>query len=170
MIFPPCTQPPASAQSTTPTSMRYIIQGEDEPCQSAVPRFIQRNFQTASSELSNTLIDIHNLKGREENWNRYGAPTPNPVSIDRAKRWIKQAHANTSSSRKPWITPHVGSDECGDVSFEWWRGERKITLYITPDAVEYLKVWGIRMFSEMEDGTINSAGQWSALWNWLHKD
>lgn len=46
--------------------------------------------------------------------------------------------------------PHVGEDEHGNATFEWWRGARKLTLYLESDPNEQLlKSWGPNMHSEM---------------------
>lgn len=169
MIFPPCTQPPASAQSTTPTSVSYTIHGEDEPYQPDMLRVIQRNFQSARSEVNDTLIDIDCLKSRGENWDGYGEAAPNPASIEHAKKWIRQMHGHTSGPLLPWAKPLVGADGAGNVVLEWWRGERQLSIFITPGTVEYLKSWGVHIFSEMEDGDIGNAAQCRALWNWLRQ-
>lgn len=168
MIFPPCPQPPTSAQSTTPSSVTYTIQGEDEPYQSAMPRVIQRNFQSPQSELSDTLIDIHKLRSWKEGWNGYDAPAPNPASIEHAMAWIKLMFVDAGGSRSPWIKPNVIADGEGDVVFEWWHGQRKITVYVSPTSAEYIKVWGANIFDEMEDGILRNSSERRALWNWLH--
>ena len=168
MIFSFCPEPPAPPRSSTHTTVSYTIQGEDEPYQPDVPQVIQRNFVPASSEVSDTLIDIERLRSRGENWNGYDMAAPNPASIRHAQRWIKQMHQHASNPLQPWVKPHVGADGQGDVTLEWWMGERRLTIFITPDAAEYLKSWGVRMFSEMEDGDIRDAEECRALWNWLH--
>ncbi len=168
MIFPICPLPPASDQPTTPTSVSYTIHGDDEPYQPDVPRVIQRNFQSARSEVNDTLIDIDCLRSRGENWDGYGEAAPNGASIEHAKKWIRQMHQHASGPLLPWAKPLVGADGSGNIVLEWWKDERKLTIFVTPRAVEYLKSWGTRIFSEMEDGDIGSASECRALWNWLH--
>jgi hypothetical protein len=53
----------------------------------------------------------------------------------------------------------------GEVVLEWWHGEKKLTVYVTSESVEYLKVWGDDIGSEMEDG--DAAPVAPALWRWL---
>jgi hypothetical protein len=66
-----------------------------------------------------------------------------------------------------WIEPHVSADEDGDVSFEWWKGRKKLTVYVTPKEVEYIKVDKTNSSLEMEDGSIETPVDRRILWNWL---
>ncbi len=50
------------------------------------------------------------------------------------------------------MAPNVAADADGNVVFEWWEGQRKLTVYIHPESVEHVKVWEPVIFSEMEDG------------------
>lgn len=53
------------------------------------------------------------------------------------------------SDTEPSGAPHLGFDELGNVTLEWWRGPRKITLY--PAERMLLKVWGANVNDEMEE-------------------
>lgn len=59
----------------------------------------------------------------------------------------------------------IGAD--GEPVFEWWRGSKKLTLYVGKDAAEFVKVWGPSVDTEMEDGTISSGLAFAPLWQWL---
>lgn len=66
-----------------------------------------------------------------------------------------------------WQPPHMSSTADGEIVCEWWKGERKLTMYLKDNWAEYIKVWGPDMDSEMESGILN---RWSFLsaWLWLN--
>lgn len=48
------------------------------------------------------------------------------------------------------LWPHIGADENGCATLEWWNGTRKLTLYAVASPFEaLLKSWGPNMDSEM---------------------
>ncbi len=58
------------------------------------------------------------------------------------------------------------ADAEGEVVFEWWHGNKKLTVYIGDDSAEYVQVWGTDRHSEMSDGDaeILNLSQVSLLW------
>jgi hypothetical protein len=52
----------------------------------------------------------------------------------------------------------------GEPVFEWWSGEKKLTIYFQEHSAEYVKVWGSNVHSEMEDGDL---GDFLPLLQWL---
>jgi hypothetical protein len=67
-----------------------------------------------------------------------------------------------------WQSPHVSVDADGEMLFEWWRKDRKLSLYFGADAPEYIKVWGTHLDEEMASGSLLSSADFRALWDWLH--
>lgn len=100
-------------------------------------------------------------------WNGYDAAAPNHQAIGHAFVWIEDLYEDTLTTSKRWMTPSVVADAHGNVVFEWWEGQKKLTIYIHPDTVEYVKVWGPDIFSDMEDGEVKGAEDRRMLWNWL---
>lgn len=64
-------------------------------------------------------------------------------------------------------SPFENKTAGGDYLYEWWYGERKLTLYRGDRLVGYVKVWGARVDSEMEDGVCKEVGELVELWKWL---
>jgi hypothetical protein len=64
------------------------------------------------------------------------------------------------------MDPYVGLNEAGNVSFEWWDGDKKLTLYIRPDATTYVKSWGPDTENDMDAGNM-SAEDFPRFWTWL---
>jgi len=67
-----------------------------------------------------------------------------------------------------WRSPLRNTSPWGEQVFEWWHGERKLTVYFQNTAdVEYMKVWGPDVDTEMESGNIGATA-FQDLWRWLH--
>lgn len=58
-------------------------------------------------------------------------------------------------------------EEDGHLVREWWVGERKLTLDVYPDRVEWMRVWGTNIFDEMSDGVTTSAAELAEHVHWL---
>lgn len=125
------------------------------------------NFRTHSEDILDTISELWGILEWPEDWNGHGAAKPSLPSIIRAKRWIVQIRADVISTGKPWWRPHVVPDQDGDIVFEWSNGVRTLSAYVSVDAVEYLKVWGSDIDSQMEEGKITSRKDNTSLWNWL---
>lgn len=69
-----------------------------------------------------------------------------------------------------WIEPlHTRPNihESSNV-YEWWNGNRKITIYITGKGEsDYVKIWGSNIHTEMDDGSITTIEELETLWRWL---
>lgn len=119
------------------------------------------------ASLSKTLNEIKDLLEWTDGWNGYDAAAPNPDAIKHALYWIREMHDDGLTVAKDWLDPHVIADAHGNVVFEWWRGQNKLTIYVSPETVEYVKVWGPNIFSDMEDGYLENSEDRQALWHWL---
>lgn len=128
---------------------------------------VYSNFRTHSEDIFDTIHELWAMLDWPENWNGHGAAKPSLPSIIRAKRWIVQMRADAISTAKPWRRPHVVPDQDGDIVFEWSNGVRTLSAYVSGDAVEYLKVWGADMDSQMIEGRVTSREENPSLWNWL---
>jgi len=114
-----------------------------------------------------TLELIEELRRREAGWNGYHVAAPNPAAITAAKRWAQALYSEVVRRERPWIQPHVSSDEEGNISFEWWCKPRKLTVYVMPGNTEAIKVWGLDINTEMEETPAGTTEQRVALWRWL---
>lgn len=120
---------------------------------------------TPRASLSATLDKVKDLIDWPEGWNGYDVAAPNPDAIKYALTWIRGMHADATATE--WHNPHVAADEDGDVLFEWWNGDKALTIYISEDEVRYVKGWGLDMEAEMEDGLATTPEIRGALWEWL---
>jgi hypothetical protein len=67
-----------------------------------------------------------------------------------------------------WSSPHITLSEAGEIVFEWWQNDKKITLYFGDTEPEYIKVWGTNIHTEMESGILTYGWGLTVLWLWLH--
>jgi hypothetical protein len=121
---------------------------------------------TARRSIEETRLD--ELLVLAANWDGRGSAAPSPQAIRSARDWLRFLSRAAESSGTPWSPPHISASEDGAVTFEWWQGERKVTLYFSDRAPEYLKVWGPHIFEQMESGNLRSSESYRDLWSWLH--
>jgi hypothetical protein len=157
--------PPLESKKFTLTSVDYDVHRSDDVRQSSdedEPKSLYKNFPDRFSE---TERDIDDLLTWREGWDGHDAPKPNPASITHARSWAERLHRHVSA--KLWIKPHVSADEDGDISFEWWKGRKKLTFYISPGEAEYVMVEKVDSSLKIEDGSIDTSKKLGTLWNWL---
>jgi len=120
--------------------------------------FVRRN-------LGDTFNDLNRMRTWDVGWNGYDAPKPKHAAIEHAWSWITslfQAVANLG-----WIKPNVTGGSDGGVVFEWWYGERKLTVYVEEQSIEYVQVWGTEVDAKITYGDIGSIRDGRELWMWL---
>jgi predicted ATP-dependent endonuclease of OLD family len=70
-----------------------------------------------------------------------------------------------------WREPLTHFSERREIVFEWWHEQRKLTIYVASDRIDYIKVWGADMDNDMETGLIDlDNNQLTSIWSWLIKD
>lgn len=120
------------------------------------------------ADLEGTYADIDALKDLEAGWNGYNVAAPKIEAIHDATEWIGLIYENILRSGFTWHKPHVAADENGDVTFEWWNGDKGLTIYVSADgSVSYLKDWGLDMVDDMEDGPVSNPEEFRDIWAWL---
>lgn len=154
--------PERSTQDVTPTTVSYGFHPGIGAGKSSSS--IHKNFR---DPLWKTISEIIALLSWPEGWNGYDAAAPNHESVGHTLMWVEGLYRDTLTTGTGWMTPHVVLDAHGNVVLEWWRGRKKLTIYIHPGTVEYVKVWGPDIFSDMEDGEVEGAEDRRKLWNWL---
>lgn len=83
-------------------------------------------------------------------------------------KWLNFLRSATELSGWSWQAPHVSIDSSGESLFEWWRKDRKLSIYISEPVPEFIKIWGAHIDDEMESGPLQSSESFRALWDWLH--
>lgn len=118
-----------------------------------------------------TTRAILSLLNRKDNWDGRGSEAPKLAAVQRALAFVKTfyIHAQVTSNviGYEWVRPHVSSSEDGEVVLEWWRGDHKLTIYVSSDSADFVKVWGSDIATEMADGPV-IGHQFQGLWLWLN--
>ncbi len=127
---------------------------------------------TASSEdmrigFAETFSRVRDLLNWDKGWNGYDAAAPKPAAVGEATLWIARMYRDALAVRGEWHVPQIAADEDGDVMFEWWNGDKALTVYVSEDEVRYIKGWGLDAENEMEDGSPATPERRRALWAWL---
>ena len=65
-----------------------------------------------------------------------------------------------------WISPFISSEEDGQITVAWHKGEHELHLIISDKQALYLTVWGINIETEMDMGVLSKDNH-IPLWNWL---
>ena len=117
---------------------------------------------------------LNELSQYGENWDGHGSATPVDGAIENARQFLQEAFrsairgSDNRSSSSEWRRPHITANEDGDIVFEWWNGDRKLTLYFASDAnsASFIRSWGPHVINDMQDGSF-SPEDFGAHWDWL---
>ena len=91
---------------------------------------------------------------------------PSEEAIDRATRLADELLGTVTLADRPCHTPVVTYDYDGYITLVWRNGKHELYLDITEDEIEYTKVWGSNIDSEMDSG-VPSRDNYLTLWEWL---
>ncbi len=120
------------------------------------------------ADLESTFADIDTLQKLDVGWNGYDVAAPKIEAIHDATDWIGQMYEDVMRAGLAWRKPHVAADEHGDVTFEWWNGDKGLTIYVSADGgVSYLRDWGLDVVEDMEDGPVSTSEERRELWAWF---
>lgn len=136
-----------------------------------IPSTIQINDNTKPKEaLSNIInsshiLEIQPISKRLEKFTSKLASKTLFNTFLLTREIIKESKANSLW----WSPPLVNVSYDSDVVLEWWNKSKKLTFYINQSSLDYIKVWGSDIDTEMEDGSINSMHDYSIrrLWQWI---
>lgn len=99
---------------------------------------------------------------------RQGRRAATPDSLEHARRFLHAAAQVLRFCALLPLQPHVTASVDGDVVLEWWVGSHKLTIYVSAERVDYVKVWGPDVDTEMVDGELKLADL-PRLWTWLRQ-
>lgn len=110
------------------------------------------------------------LEALEDNWDGQDSQAPAPALVAYAREVLALLHASALARGVRWIDPHIGCNEQGQISMEWWHDQRNLTLFIrSENRIDYLKSWGSHIVNEMEDGEVSRIADFIALSRWLYE-
>lgn len=91
-----------------------------------------------------------------------------PDSQPLALKSNEQLGAVSEAAMLSGLWPHIGADENGCATLEWWNGTRKLTLYTVSSPFEaLLKVWGPNTNADMEFVPVLDAHAVRQAFQWL---
>lgn len=147
-------------QNTTETSRKYREQ-------LSVTGSAHADVVGAVQTIVRAIEALECLRELPSGWAGEEWCAPDSDAVQAARRWLLQLWSQTGAGASIWLPPHITASPQGDVVLEWWHDPKKLTVYISAQSTEYLKVWGTNIFEEMEEGVTNSP---LALMEWLQSD
>jgi hypothetical protein len=148
---------------------RFSVREEADGTAILTPVLIvpEREKPLTSRRLAESFAALEALK---DNWDGRGSPAPSPALIAYAREVLALMQAGALARGLRWMEPHIGSNERGQVTLEWWQDACSLTLFIrSEDQVDYLKSWGSNILDEMEDGEVSRIADFVALSRWLYQ-
>ena len=126
----------------------------------------------SSSARNPALLRVHDkldlVAALPEDWDGYGSARPQSAAVSFARQFLESAYDTVrATANAVWKEPHVSASESGEVVFEWWNGNKKLTTYNSPQGATFIKSWGPNMYNEMADGDLEQA-RFLVLWAWLN--
>lgn len=94
------------------------------------------------------------------------AEKPSGQAIDKAKQVVGELLGAVISQSKPLDTPVISYGYDGYISMVWRNGKHELYIEVNEDEIEYVKVWGANIDSEMDAGIPNK-DNYLTLWEWL---
>ena len=144
--------------------------------ESLQPRFLGVESPTATAHLeradNNAILneisaELDAVVRWRENWNgEVHDEKPSEEAIDRAKRLAGELLGAVILAGRPCHIPVVTYDYDGYINMVWRNGKYELYLDIREDEIEYTKVWGSNIDSEMDSG-VPSKDNYLTLWEWL---
>lgn len=123
----------------------------------------RENYSLLLEPLKKKLSEI---SFREANWDGEGSEKPNAVAISKAHTMLESFLYSVIEEGKIWLAPIISSDEDGSITIEWHNGVHELHIDISDEGIDYIKVWGTNIQSEMHVNSLDEK-EFQALWDWL---
>jgi hypothetical protein len=132
--------------------------GDEDPGASQLARLFTQTSRQKLVEFAKLPAD----------WDGRGSAAPRADSVANASTRLSELY-RLATAHGVWREPHISSSEDGDVTFEWWSGRRKVTVYFgDDDGIEVLRVWGVDVAKEMELLHLSTLEGFVEVWSWLY--
>lgn len=127
----------------------------------------EENSSLRSSKTEKATETYRALKGLHEWLRDPGETAPDDAALRRAMHVVDDLRSLADSERLFWVEPSVTASPQGEVVFEWWMEEKRLTLYIASGEVVYVASWGVSIENEMTDGVLAVHDDFRRIWRWL---
>lgn len=94
-----------------------------------------------------------------------GVTPPYPEALHLAKAWVGSLYSVIKTQKGTWIDPHLTVQDGGDVVFEWWQGQKSLSVFVSVDEAWFLQSAGSN--SEQTEGDANTEEARQSIWQWL---
>lgn len=135
-------------------------------------RLQQDNHTLLSDKYSKDQL-LSNIFGRVKSLDTFYAvkcgdiPPPKEGTTSEALIWIANMLSDARKVSNIWLDPLISSNEDGEVVFEWWKMDRKLTVRIGDDSIEAVKRWGSRLDNYYTDTFVKTIAERKQVWRWL---
>ena len=147
----------------------YSVVGQNSFC--STPSLSKRWLRVAEQESRFFLVGaqeaLRHLATLQPDWDGAGSPMPMPGAIANASARLPELYRVISLAGS-WRMPHVSASESGEVTFEWWSGNKKLTLYFDELHMEVIRVWGANINDEMKVIPLPHPTYFFDSWEWLN--
>lgn len=127
----------------------------------------QPRHRVAGPNIMEDLDRITALTHIDTNWDDAEGESPSAATIGTAQSLLTSLAALVAGEHSPWIHPHISASPFGDVIFEWWNGDKQLSIYVSGDEAEYIQTWGHGESVEMDDGDATSDENRRKFWSWF---
>jgi len=108
------------------------------------------------------------LEGLQNDWDGRGSLAASPETLASAREALALLQASALARGIPWAEPHIGCNERGQITMEWWRDKKTLMVFVrSENEMDYLKYWGADIVIDMEDGELTHIADFIALSHWL---
>jgi hypothetical protein len=120
--------------------------------------------------------DLARIAGWPDGWDYGDAKAIDKKLLAWALEWIESIASFLERGNIPFVAPHIGATNSGEVSFEWWDGDRSVTVYL--EAVGEAEALLVKdrngqrcdMNYDMIDLNVSFYPNWYVMWTWLFCD
>lgn len=128
-------------------------------------------FESFAENLENVLLTNSKSKLRQiaqlpEDWDGESAARPDMRALSSATYSLELLVSGSRRVGLAWIEPLITATPDGDVVMEWWKMDRKLSLYFSASGAEFIRILDRAPNPEMEDGKVADLALID-LWRWL---
>lgn len=127
----------------------------------------QSAFEVAPYLTQASAEKLRSVAQLPDDWDGEGSTRPNPASVGNALARLPEI-CRLAMVAGSWVPPHISASEDGEITFEWWEGARKLTIYFGANHMEVIRVWGTNMEHEMDHRFISDPAELAPAWAWLY--
>lgn len=133
---------------------------------SKVPDFLEQRHSSFSIDLNYIFPTVKSMLG---NLKEKELQSLDYKILYKAEELIKKLRSISKKNKLWWHQPLLNISIDDEIVFEWWHKEKKLTIYVCPNVIDFIKVWGADMDNEMQDGSIDLSKNYAilCLWQWI---